>query len=952
MADPRRSARSTKGVNPRLNELSPSPAPPSSAKRRKTTPAAPATTSKSQSPGAAGADAEKGPSDDIIRCVCGAKEEDEDDDRMMIQCEGCDAWQHTQCMAITKKKIPKQYFCEVCRPDQHVWLLEQMAKGERPWENPKGAARLRAAAERKQHLEEEKRQKEEEAARIANGGASATQQPPQPEPMDSNTEVPSKDREATVPAEPTLRQDTIEDVQEKIKGVDLKKKSLTHIETQSPAPHPRGKRESRTPKSAKRKASEDSDMEYKEEGAEPERKMRRTSAHTVASPTSRESSVHPKTPRADHSRRQSTAQGAGHKASISHDDTSPQTELVRSVEELRNSTRQKTVAFLTSFMTDSTKKLGQNNQLELSEGDNLEVIVQNKALEIEHHVYMNHFDGGRLVPEYNKRLRSIGVNLKQNPELTKEVISGRLSCERLSHMTTEEMQSKELKEFTQKALLESEKQHTLINTETGPRIRRTHKGEEIVDDFNTTTEDTLLDTGPIVRRNTEQMDETPPFPATSAPPESPKPQGDTSMSPPGVSASHTPRSISRPPTASADAQPTSAEPTPSDPARKFSIENVWSHVETPDASSRPASQFRPPPLQPTTPAGTKIDRDIDALLKDDDIAPASTPPYSPKAFTPEARFSPPPNTPHWRGTVTMSAIASLNAVATLLGGPGGVGNKTWPDLLDTNLSIDGRIKLDRATEYLCGQKFSRSSSLITALLHPATSAPVETAGFDKLFDYFAKKERYAVVGKHQLQCIKDLYIVPCDIEKNGPPDWFSVLDPPPKESDLPRGKCLVLVFVVIRALVDGAQPVYPQQQQQVLQQTPLHQQHHQSNMGLQYGTPIQPLPSPYITTPFVNPANQLAPQQQHGMYPHQPPQPPPPPQFGQPTPPHHHSPLQEQGPYIPVHPMTKELIQMVPGLGELQVRAIDRLLQENPDLQTQPEVLAKEVEKVLGAEQP
>ncbi|RPB16870.1 hypothetical protein P167DRAFT_472942, partial [Morchella conica CCBAS932] len=60
-----------------------------------------------------------GSPDDIIRCVCGAKEEDEDDSRMMIQCEGCEAWQHTQCMGIPKKKIPKQYFCEVCRPENH-----------------------------------------------------------------------------------------------------------------------------------------------------------------------------------------------------------------------------------------------------------------------------------------------------------------------------------------------------------------------------------------------------------------------------------------------------------------------------------------------------------------------------------------------------------------------------------------------------------------------------------------------------------------------------------------------------------------------------------------------------------------------------------------------------------------------------------------------------------------
>lgn len=60
---------------------------------------------------------------------------------MMIQCEGCDAWQHTQCMGIPKKKIPKQYFCEICRPENHQVLLEQLEKGERPWEKRPGPKR-------------------------------------------------------------------------------------------------------------------------------------------------------------------------------------------------------------------------------------------------------------------------------------------------------------------------------------------------------------------------------------------------------------------------------------------------------------------------------------------------------------------------------------------------------------------------------------------------------------------------------------------------------------------------------------------------------------------------------------------------------------------------------------------------------------------------------------------
>jgi len=46
--------------------------------------------------------------------------------------------------------------------------------------------------------------------------------------------------------------------------------------------------------------------------------------------------------------------------------------------------------------------------------------------------------------------------------------------------------------------------------------------------------------------------------------------------------------------------------------------------------------------------------------------------------------------------------------------------------------------------------------------------------------------------------------------------------------------------------------------------------------------------------------------------------------------------------------MTLELLKIVPGLNEKQARTIDKLLEENPELQTKPDVLAKEVEKVLS----
>lgn len=46
-----------------------------------------------------------------------------DNDGMMVQCDNCNVWQHCPCVGlagITEDEMPDQYYCEECKPENHV----------------------------------------------------------------------------------------------------------------------------------------------------------------------------------------------------------------------------------------------------------------------------------------------------------------------------------------------------------------------------------------------------------------------------------------------------------------------------------------------------------------------------------------------------------------------------------------------------------------------------------------------------------------------------------------------------------------------------------------------------------------------------------------------------------------------------------------------------------------
>jgi hypothetical protein len=141
--------------------------------------------------------------EEIIRCVCGASEQDEDSGEAWIGCETCFAWQHNVCVGVSsyEDEIPEHYWCEQCRPENHKELLDGIARGEQPW------------VERRKAHEEKKRRKggrKPKAKRVSDAKEDATDKDKETKAKPSPApEAPApKEKEATGKGKRKSREDS------------------------------------------------------------------------------------------------------------------------------------------------------------------------------------------------------------------------------------------------------------------------------------------------------------------------------------------------------------------------------------------------------------------------------------------------------------------------------------------------------------------------------------------------------------------------------------------------------------------------------------------------------------------------------------------------------------------------------------------------------------------------
>ena len=604
-----------------------------------------------------------------------------------------------------------------------------------------------------------------------------------------------------------------------------------------------------------------------------------------------------------------------------------QTELVESVDALQSESRKRIANALIKLFVEGTKQAQKQKSFVLPPGQSPDAFGNKLGLAVEYAVYLNFWgNAAEPSPQYTEKFRTINHNVKANQELRDRLLNGHLSPNELSRMSSQQMASRELQEEMAKMKKEAEKQHVIIQEE-GPRIRRTHKGDELVGDDSqiAVSSDSVFATAPVRRRPSEPD------------PNAPKQASPTAGSPVSPAPVENSEAAARSPPA-ASAQPltvdTNARPAPAlekQPSSAFDIKNVWSSV----SGAATNAQHQAPQRQQGAQKPVQADAEIDHLLKDEE--PDDEEPYSPTDYTAD------PNAPIWRGKLGMAIVAEFDGIAKHVAGANLSSNYPWSQLLPSTLAIEGRIDTDRASEYICGLRYSNTTDVSVLAVTPVNDSDAKIY-FNKLFDYFTERKRYGVIGKNPVPAVKDTYVVPLEAGMAKKPDFIELLEHCAIEDNVPE-RMLLLTFVIRSSNPDAPQSAQATPRNHLdgvaaaSPGTPAQQQypsHLPSYPPTQ--TPAGPQQSPVPGyQPPMHPYNGSPAQPQQGLMPppqqyqEPPPSLPPSQQYSQPLPgPVGHEAARQALGNLAESPSIAELIKEAPNTGVGEFHVIRELLDVTP----------------------
>lgn len=414
--------------------------------------------------------------------------------------------------------------------------------------------------------------------------------------------------------------------------------------------------------------------------------------------------------------------------------------------------------------------------------DTIDAKAERLAIQIETAVRSTHPNKSASI----KQIRAIFSNLKQNQELCNGLLTQSLTPQTLAVMTTDDMASKELKRKTAIMKAQADKQSIMI-TDDGPRIRRTHKGEEIIEGENNPND--YSDVPMSAARRREMLD---PNAGMGDRSRSHSPENEVEVpeipedypSQDRVRGSATPKTPLNIDTKQATLRKGSNQ---GSATGNFDINKVFSSVQSPNPSANKqrgnVDHYRRMSGHVPPANGPGDDPDVDKMLQDDN----ESPPYSPIEDIPDPDLV-------WRGTVSMDGVAKFPAYAKQVAGPDLSRNRMqtpWSDLLNKDLKVHGRIDEDKANEYLCGLRYSPPSDVIIINITPASPS----SEFLDMYNYFHDKKRYGVLANKGPGNVRDTYLVPVPPGPGNIPDFVVNLSEHKLPEDRPEPSLLVTLVV-------------------------------------------------------------------------------------------------------------------------------------------------------------
>ena len=544
----------------------------------------------------------------------------------------------------------------------------------------------------------------------------------------------------------------------------------------------------------------------------------------------------------------------------------------------------------------------------IPDGETAKSLATRFALHISHAAHSHCGEPTGRESPYTSKLRAIIFNVKKNAVLVDQLLSGSLKPLQFVAMEAEEMASED-KQREYAAMREAAEKQMILTEEAGPRMRKTHKGEEIVGEDNFDAHEFKQ---PNLREREDDDDTTIQSPITTRPPESP------ARATHGILLVDTSESLSE-----------SARR----PSTTFDINSVFDKVKSPQQDQQVFLPRRQSSMvvhdKPPAPVD---DADVDRLLKDED-----------NDVEMSGHSSDP--TVCWQGSVSMQSLAPFEAVARFVAG-GDFGQVVpWDKLLANALSVQGRIESSKGDDYIRGIGHTESHDVAILALSPVTT---EGRGvMDHLYNYFHTRGRWGVVPVESFgnDIMRDLYVIPIEAGGSNLPPFIDMLEYCTIET--PRKEHMMLLALIAKLPEVRPQPPVTQPPNQYpSQDVPAGQtaQPIPTTNGPTNGPSPSPVTNPH--GPQFSPVGATFPPAQYGnQYPplasngHQQPA------FLANAPPHHQIPraLEFLGPYIDAPPVVQILgfsLSSNQGVSELMLDNLRHILENFPEARTDLNVLS------------